>query len=77
MNLNEIVSAGLSCEVIAHCGNIRACIFGKLEKTAFDTGDRYIIKPNKETSSASIIFTAENVTKIDNTSTRHKVIYIS
>lgn len=73
MNINQIVASGISSEVIVHAGNIRAIIFGKVELY----GSKYKIQSRNPDFADSIIFTEEDILKIDNTSVRHKVIYLT
>ena len=62
-----------SVEVIAHAGNIRACVFGTL--TPYSQNGKYIV--HSAVGANSIIFTDDDVTKIVNHTQHHKVIYIS
>ena len=62
-----------SVEVIAHAGNIRACVFGTL--TPYSQNGKYII--HSDVGSNSIIFSNDNVTKIVDATQYHKIIYIS
>jgi len=75
MNINEIVSSGISAEVIVHAGNIRAIMFGRVE--LYGNGGKYKINSHNPDFANSIIFTEKDIVKIDNTSSRHKIIYIS
>ena len=72
-NIQEIIKSGISTEVVAHCGNIRACVFGKLE----EYGSKYRISTNElQNDLGSIVFTSEdidNIVKIGKIAT----IYIS
>ena len=59
-------------EVICHAGDIRVSILGTL--SLFGTGGKYVVCSGSS-GSASIIFTAENVSKI--TPSMVPTIYIS
>ena len=61
ITIQEIVSTRLSAEVILHAGNVRACIFGKVNN--YGDGGKFIISPGKD-SPNSIIFDENSIGKI-------------
>ena len=60
-NIKEIIKSGISTEVVMHCGNIRACVFGKL--TEYD--NYYRISTNElQNDLGSIVFASEDIDRI-------------
>ena len=68
------LTASKSVEIIAHAGNIRACVFGTLGRIGLS--GKYVVRSDDGIN--SVIFTSDDVSKITTmNSGYHSIIYVA